>query len=103
MVEFQPAAKVTEIPPGTGKSVPVGPRTVAIFNLGGSFHACQGICPHRGGPLGEGLLEGSFVTCPWHAWSFDVTTGHRHGFPEGMGKISTYPVKVEGDTVYVAL
>jgi nitrite reductase/ring-hydroxylating ferredoxin subunit len=92
---------VTDVPPGTGKQVNAGGKVIAVFNVGGAFHAIQGICPHRGGPLGEGTVAGTNVTCPWHAWTFDVCTGNRAGFPEGLGKIATYKVRIEGEEVFV--
>ena len=46
-----------------------------LFNVGGKFYALDGICPHQGGPLGKGSLTGCIVTCPWHGFQFDVTTG----------------------------
>ncbi len=56
----------------------MGDRIVALFNVDGVFHALDGVCPHQGGPLGKGVLTGCLVTCPWHGWQFDVTTGqHR--------------------------
>ncbi len=75
MAEFVRVASVSEIPPGTGKEVTVGDRVLAIYNVDGAFHAVDGICPHAGGPLGEGGLHECIVTCPWHGWQFDVTTG----------------------------
>jgi nitrite reductase/ring-hydroxylating ferredoxin subunit len=55
--------------------VTVGSETLALFNVGGTFHALSNQCPHRGGPLGQGFVDGSEVSCPWHNWTFDVTTG----------------------------
>lgn len=55
--------------------VAVGDRIVAIFNCDGEFFALDGICPHQGGPLGKGSLNGCIITCPWHQWQFDVQTG----------------------------
>ena len=61
-------------------SVPAAPegvcrrgRVIALFNVDGTFYALDGVCPHQGGPLGQGTLEGCIVTCPWHGWQFDVT------------------------------
>ena len=73
-----PQVKVTEIsqiPPGTGKAVQAGAKLVAIFNVGGTFYAFDSLCTHRHGPLAEGALEGTIVTCPWHGSKFDVTSG----------------------------
>ena len=64
--------EVSDFYPGEGKTVQVGERELALFNVAGKFHCVDNVCPHRGGPLGEGTLEGSVVTCPWHGWRFDV-------------------------------
>ena len=100
MAEFVKAAKTSEVPQGGGKAVSVGGQKVAIFNAGGSFHAISDACAHRGGPLSEGTLEGSTVTCPWHGWSYDVTTGSA---VHQAASVKTYPVKVEGDDILVQI
>ena len=66
---------VSELKAGECKTVMAGDRELALFNVGGKFYATDNICPHRGGPLGEGMLEDKVVTCPWHGWRFDVTNG----------------------------
>ena len=101
MAEFQKVANVSDVPAGTGKKVEAGGKVLALFNVGGAFCAIQEQCPHRGGPLSEGMLQGSHLTCPWHAWTFDVSNGQRVGFPDGLGKIQTYKVRVEGNDVLV--
>jgi nitrite reductase/ring-hydroxylating ferredoxin subunit len=93
-------AKVAEVPPGTAKVVLVAGRPVALFNVGGTFYATDGVCLHRGGPIGEGLLEGTRVTCPWHGWEYDVRTGQNVGNP--AAKLRTFSVTVEGDDVMIA-
>ena len=75
MGEMVRVADVAEIPAGTGKEITLGERVIAVFNVDGSFHAIDGICRHAGGPLGQGPLSGTVVTCPWHGWQFDVKTG----------------------------
>ena len=96
---FERAAKKSDIPTGKICEVQVGGKPVALANVAGKFCAISGICAHQAGPLGEGELEGQIVTCPWHGWQFDVTTGQvvPHG---GLG-VDTYPVEVRGDDVYV--
>src|SRR5262245_62126884 len=101
MAEFRKVSSVADIPVGAGKKVEIDGKAFALFNVGGTICAIGEHCPHRGGPLSEGTLEERQVTCPWHGWTFDVTTGNRVGFPEGMGKIATYKVRVEGDDVLV--
>jgi len=72
---FEKAAKLSEIPSGSIKEVQVGGQAIALANVGGTLYAINNTCLHRGGPLGEGQLEGSVVTCPWHGWQFNVATG----------------------------
>jgi len=66
---------VSEVPPGDCRTIEVDGTMVAVFNVNGQFYAMDGSCPHAGGPLGDGFLNGNLVTCPWHGWQFDVTTG----------------------------
>jgi len=95
------AARKQDIPEGQGVCSEIHGKSIAIFNVNGNFCAIHNLCPHRGGPLAEGDLEGSVVTCPWHAWQFDVTTGVN--VEDENSKVKTYPVKVEGDDVMVEL
>lgn len=68
MGDFVKVGRKDEIEPGTGKTVDVEGTPVALFNVGGTYYAVHNTCRHRGGPLGEGELSGSVVTCPWHGW-----------------------------------
>jgi nitrite reductase (NADH) small subunit len=68
-------AREGEIAPSQGRQVTVDGRWIALFNVDGGYHAIDGLCLHRGGPLAEGMLSQCIVTCPWHGWQFDVTTG----------------------------
>jgi nitrite reductase (NADH) small subunit len=99
MSDFVKAATVAEIPPGTAREAVVNGKPVALFNVDGAFYATSNTCLHRGGPLGQGMLDGPTVMCPWHAWTWDVTTGENASNP--VLKIETYEVKVEGDDVLV--
>ena len=92
-------AQTTEIPDGEGRSYEVEGKAIAVFNVHGTFHAVDGTCPHRGGPLGEGYLEEKVVTCPWHGWRFDVTTGISPANP--TTKVPQYPLKVDGTDLLV--
>lgn len=96
---FLRAAKTSEIPAGTIREVQVNGKAVAVANVDGKFHAINNTCLHRGGPLGEGMLEGQIVTCPWHGWEYDVTTGKVAQNPT-VGVMS-HPVEVRGDEVFV--
>ena len=94
-------AKTADIPAGSGQVVEVGGKTLAIFNCGGTFYATENSCKHRGGPLGEGALSGTTVTCPWHGWSYDVTSGACDMDPSVT--IQRFDVKVEGNDILVSL
>lgn len=95
-------AEIQDIPPGMGKAVEAEGKRIAVFNVAGSFYAIDDSCSHRGGPLSEGELEGTVVTCPWHGSTFDVATGSvlRPPAPRGVAR---YEVKVEGNEVKVEL
>ena len=95
------AAKVSEIPPGSIKEVQIAGQPIAVANVGGTFYAINSTCLHRGGPLGQGQLEGTVVTCPWHGWQFDVTTGKAMMNPSAG--VPCLRVQVQGDEVYVDL
>jgi nitrite reductase (NADH) small subunit len=101
MPEFKKIAETAQIPQGTGKVVELDGNQIAIWNVGGSFQAFQNVCPHRGGPVGEGELEGNIITCPWHGWQFDIVTGQSTFNP--AAKLTKYDVQVEGTDVKVAV
>jgi nitrite reductase/ring-hydroxylating ferredoxin subunit len=96
---FVRVAKVSEIPVGGIRQVSSGGKPIALANMGGTFHAIDGTCLHRGGPLGEGTLEGGVVTCPWHGWQFDVRTGKNP--VNSAAAVACFPVEVRGDDVFV--
>jgi nitrite reductase/ring-hydroxylating ferredoxin subunit len=100
MGEFVKVASVSEIPPGEMKIVEIDGQEIAIANLNGEFVAFQNECTHRGGPLGEGILIGDVVECPFHAGQFNVRSGEVVSAPP-TEPIATYPVQVEGDDVKV--
>ena len=90
-----------EVPPGEARVVEVAGRTVALFNVDGRYYAVDNVCPHRGGPLGEGDLEGAVVSCPWHAWRFCVRDGKWADNPRLA--VDTFEVRVTGDEIQVRL
>jgi nitrite reductase (NADH) small subunit len=79
--------------------VDVGEQTFAVCNVGGELYALDGICPHSGGPLGEGALHGSTLVCPWHAWEFDCRTGANDFDPDVT--VATFPVKVDAGEILI--
>jgi nitrite reductase (NADH) small subunit len=101
MANFVKVAQTSEIPVGQGKCVEVDDKRIAIFNLDGTFYAIDDVCPHQGGPLGEGELDGKVVTCPWHGWEYDITTGIN--MFETDVKQDQFEVKVEGDDILVSV
>ena len=101
MGEFVRVAGTADVKPGHGIVAEVEGKTLAIFNVDGTYHAIDNTCVHRGGPLGEGEIEGSVVTCPWHGWQYNVATGACVNNPSA--KVEVYQVKVEGDAVKVFL
>jgi nitrite reductase (NADH) small subunit len=96
---FLRAAKKDEVPAGTIREFQVDGKTIALANVDGSFHAINNTCLHRGGPLGQGELEGTVVTCPWHGWQYDVTSGKVTMNPS-VG-VDCYTVEVRGEDVWV--
>ena len=101
MSEFIKVASRSDILAGCGKVVEASGRRLAVFNCDDSFYALDNTCPHRGGPLGEGSVSGTSVTCPWHAWEFDVTTGASLNNP--AAKVASFETKVDGDDILVAI
>ena len=101
MADFISVAKTTDIPEGEGRVVDAGGTPVALFNVDGSFHALDNTCIHRGGPLGDGICEATTVTCPWHGWQYDVTSGECTSSPGES--VDRYEVRVAGDDVQVKL
>ncbi len=86
--------------PGGLKMVAVAGRRVVIARLEGSLFAFDALCPHAGGPMELSEVEGAIVSCPLHAWRFDLEKGgaELHGYR----KLSMKDIKTEGGTVYVA-
>ena len=92
---------VGDVKPGEARVVDVEGRTLALFNVKGRYYAIDNACPHRGGPLGEGDLEGGVVACPWHAWRWDVTTGANTNNP--AVRVACFRVTEEGGAVFVEI
>ena len=96
---FVKVAEESDLTEGFGKVVSVEGRSVALFRVKDDYFAIANVCLHRGGPLGEGNLSGSVVTCPWHGWKFDVRTGSFMVIP--TLKVATYRVKEQDGSVMV--
>jgi len=102
MAAFVKVATTGELAPGQAKRVEAGGRRIALFNRDGAYHAIEDTCPHRGGPLSEGQVEGNVVICPWHGAKFDITTGEVLGPPARAG-VAGLPTRVSGSDVEVEL
>ncbi len=89
-----------DVPAGEGRAVTVGGRRLAIFNAEGGWYATDAACPHLGGPLADGILSDSCVTCPLHERRFDLRSGEDLG---GGDPLPTYPVLVSDGVVEVSL
>jgi len=94
-------AVLDELPPGSLIEVAHRDTFVALCNVAGDIRAIHGVCPHHGGPLGEGALNGELIACPWHMWEFHSGTG-TCVFNAGL-TVPTYPVRVENGEILVDL
>jgi nitrite reductase/ring-hydroxylating ferredoxin subunit len=100
MPSFTKLTTQSELPAlNEAKEFPCGDKTICIANVNGEFSAMDNVCLHRGGPLGQGMVEGSKLVCPWHGWEWDVKSGEAVQNP-GV-KVAVYPLKIEGGDVLV--
>ncbi|HEX8807016.1 MAG TPA: Rieske 2Fe-2S domain-containing protein [Candidatus Aquilonibacter sp.] len=99
-MDFVRVTELQSVPPGKARVVNVGRYEVALFNVDGKYYALENACPHQGGPIADGWVENLTVTCPWHAWCFDLRTGSLT-----LGDFALIPrfeVRVEQDGVYLS-
>ena len=94
-------ASARDVPEGKGIVVDVEGHRLAIFRDGGAFFALDETCPHRGGPLHEGVIREGVVACPWHLWQFDLRNGASPVNP--LSRVQTYQTRVDGDDLLVDL
>ena len=97
------ATRCELIPPREGRSVWIGGREIAIFNVGDGFLASDNQCPHKGGPLCDGIVTGRSVVCPLHTWKINLESGGVDRPSSAAGCVRTYPVQVEDGIVMVRL
>ena len=98
---FVKICSVQEISPGQGKPFEINGEEIAVFNVDGEFFAISNSCPHRNGPLGEGMLDGDVVSCPMHGWRFNIRNGQGVTIP--TSKVPCFGIRVEGNDVLVDL
>jgi nitrite reductase (NADH) small subunit len=83
------------------KEFPCGDKTLCVANVNGVYSAMDNICLHRGGPLGQGMIENGKVVCPWHGWAYDPKTGE--AAQSASAKVAVYPLKIENGDVLVEI
>jgi nitrite reductase (NADH) small subunit len=92
-------AHANELLPGQMMEVQSGDRLFAICNIDGALHCIDGTCPHAGGPLGQGALQGEMVVCPWHGWEFNCLTGANDADEDLT--VDRYPVTVQNGDIFI--
>lgn len=92
---------ISDFPINSSHELAIADRIVALYNVDGQYFALDGVCPHAGGPLGEGYLTGTRVTCPWHGWQFDVTTGRHCLTPHIVQQ--QFPTSLEGERIFIEI
>ena len=102
MAKSVKVGSVSDLKPGECKTVEPNGTAIALYNVGGRYLATSNTCPHRGGPLGEGALDGEIITCPWHGFQYNVTNGQCSA-PNPALKVDAYQVSVQGNDVFVEL
>ena len=97
---FRRIASESDLPANNeAKEFPCGEKTICIANVNGTISAMDNVCLHRGGPIGQGVIEKGKVVCPWHAWAWDPKTGQAVQNPNA--KIALYSIKIENGEVMV--
>ena len=100
-LEWHKVAEKEELPEGRVTTVTAGVTPVCLTHFGGEYGAISNRCPHQGGPLGEGLIEGGYVRCPWHGYEYHPITGDP---PPGFGDaVKPFEVDVRADGIYVGV
>lgn len=97
MAEWRILAKLSELPEGSAKAVPIGPKTIAVFHHAGQIFAVDDLCPHMGASLAAGSVSDGAVACCWHGWRFKLSDGAWVSSPKL--RIGSYPVRVVGDEI----
>jgi nitrite reductase/ring-hydroxylating ferredoxin subunit len=98
--EYAKVGLVSDFPLGALKKLRVGNDDVVVANVDGRLYAITNSCTHRGGPLNEGELQGTLITCPWHGGQFNLTSGRAVSPPPSRDEI-TFDVRIEGSDVFL--
>jgi nitrite reductase (NADH) small subunit len=101
--EWVRVAYCEDIPLREGRAVVIDDREIAVFNLGDKFLAVHNRCPHRGGPLADGIVTGESVVCPLHGWKVDLQNGNVQRPAETPAYVKTFATKVEAGTLLLEI
>jgi nitrite reductase (NADH) small subunit len=102
MPDYVKLAAESELPPpGEAREYSCGNKPICVANVNGVISVLDNICLHRGGPLGQGTIEGNKVVCPWHGWQWDPVTGEASH--NANAKVTVYPLKIENGTVMIEI
>jgi nitrite reductase (NADH) small subunit len=102
MADIVKLSTQSELPSANeAKEFPCGDREICVANVNGHFSAMDNICLHRGGPLGQGTIEGGKVVCPWHGWAWDPKTGE--ATHSASAKVAVYPLKIENGEALIEI
>jgi nitrite reductase (NADH) small subunit/3-phenylpropionate/trans-cinnamate dioxygenase ferredoxin subunit len=97
---FVAVARVGDVPLGRAMTAIVDGREIAIFHTAGGFFALDNTCPHQGAPLADGWIDADSVTCPWHAWCFDLASGKM--YHSALAGVAAFDVEIDGDDIRVS-
>ena len=100
--DWTPITKAENIPLREGRALMVGGREIAIFHLEDRYLSIDNKCPHKGGPLCDGIVSGTKIVCPLHGQRFDLETG-MPVLASQPGSVATYPTRVEAGVVFIDL
>lgn len=102
MPGFVKFAQTSDLPAqGEAKECTVNGRVLCVANVDGAYAVLDNVCVHRGGPLGQGIVEGGKIICPWHGWAYDLKTGEAAHSP--AARVAVFPIQVEGEDVLVEM
>ena len=96
-------AHCRDIPLREGRAITVGNREIAVFNLGDRFLALENRCPHKGGPLADGIVTGATVVCPLHAWKLSLESGKGLNSAGASSCVETFRTRVEHGVIFLEL
>ena len=103
MTEHIVRVAANDVPPREGRAIRIGDREIALFNLGDQFLAVDNKCPHKGGPLADGIVAGRAAVCPLHAWKINLETGTVERPAAELACVQTYPTTLDGDVVTIEI